>query len=444
MKEKKKIKVVWICHFSNKEVQNHLPLSLDLITKIKFLINHIPFKINVDDFAVWVTNGINEMKHFSNNIELHVISPYPYLNVRIYEYKNDGIYYHFFKNEDNEFINVLLNYFYKKQKKYKKNRRLIKHIIERIQPDLIHLIGAENPYYGLSFLDVSYNLPTMVQLQTLMNDPDFERNYPIDKEVYKFRSSCEKLILKKANFICTPVKHFANIIQKDILPYAKILNTVLPLGETIDIYVGEKKYDFVYFAANINKAADYAIEAFILATKKYPHITLDIVGGYSPKYKEQLEQRLKDNGIVSQVIFEGKLPTHNDVLNQIRLSKYALLPLKIDIVSGTIREALANGLPVVTTITPGTPNLNCKRETVMLSPKGDFQAMADNMCKLIENEEYAGMLRKNGEKYIKERVSNSEHIQKWVEAYNAVISNFQDNSPISDNLIFKYNDTQNS
>ena len=99
--------------------------------------------------------------------------------------------------------------------------------------------------------------------------------------------------------------------------------------------------------------------------------------------------------ITKNVIFCGPLPTHDDVIKQIRKSRFAILPLKIDLISGTIREAMANGLPVVTTITPATPKLNETRESVLLSEKGDFKAMAENMLWLINDNEVAIKLKKN-------------------------------------------------
>ena len=139
--------------------------------------------------------------------------------------------------------------------------------------------------------------------------------------------------------------------------------------------------------------------------------------------KERLEKRINELGIADSITFEGKLPTHEDVICQIRKSRFALLPLKIDLVSGTIREAHANGLPVVTTITPATPDLNKKYETVLLSKTGDHAAMANNMLRLVKDPEYAEMLRKNGLHLASERVSNREIVQKWIECYKECVNN---------------------
>ena len=120
----------------------------------------------------------------------------------------------------------------------------------------------------------------------------------------------------------------------------------------------DKLYDFVYFAADISKAVDYAIEGFAIAKKSFPNITLHVVGGYSDSYMQTLRDKMQELGLGQEVDFTGKLLTHDDVLAEIRKAKFALLPLKVDLIAGTIREAMSNGLPVVTTVTPVTPTLN--------------------------------------------------------------------------------------
>ena len=143
----------------------------------------------------------------------------------------------------------------------------------------------------------------------------------------------------------------------------------------------------------------------------------------------------RDDGEGENVRFEGKLPTHDDVLRQIKLSRFAVLPMKIDLVTGTIREAMANGIPVVTTITPASPNLNVKRESVLLSEKGDFQAMADNMLRLLRDKDFADRIREIALITAEERESNQEIVSQWVIAYKACIDNFRNGTPIPEDLL---------
>lgn len=424
MDHMKKIKVAVICHLSNDRIRERLPLKMCVAEKLIRKICGKTTEPFVPDFAVWNTNLIEEIKAYSDKIEMHIIAPYSYLAQDVYEYEENGVFFHFFRGEENDVLRrtmqKLLSFL--PAGTYKKNREKIKKLVGEINPDIIHIIGIENPNYAISGLDCPKNIPLMVQLQTLMIDPTFKKNYPISNKEYNHRSSIELQLLQKADYICTSVQHFIDIIKKDVRYHAEFINTDLPLAEPVNIdYNVEKEYDFVYFSANINKAADLAIEAFILASKQIPGITLDVIGGYEQDYKAHIEERLEKNGIRDKVIFEGSLPSHDDVLNQIRKSKFALLPLKIDIVSGTIRESLANGLPVVTTITPGTPELNKEKETLLISPIGDHQALADNMIRLYNNPQLAETLRKNGAQYMTDTFLNKSIVQKWVEAYKSIL-----------------------
>ena len=215
-------------------------------------------------------------------------------------------------------------------------------------------------------------------------------------------------------------------------PEAIILNLGLALQDHIVKDETEKEYDFVYFAANISKAADLAIEAFALAHKTKPDITLDVIGAYADEYKSNLDSIIDKYGITEAVTFEGSLPTHDDVLRQIRLSRFALLPLKVDLTSGTIREAMSNGLPVVTTDTGdfGTQKLNLKRQNVLISPIGDHQALASNMLRLLDDENLAEMLRQNAYQTRSEVRSNEMTARRYVEAYKACIDHSKNGTPL--------------
>ena len=434
MKEREAIRVAYICHFSNKAVHDALPLRLSWKDRLLLRLRKKPVSTNVEDSAIWNTNAIEELKKLRDEIELHVIAPYPFLAEPTYEYEDDGVSYHFYRDDDNLGAFMQRNVFKFIKLSYRRERKRIMSYIERIQPDVVHIVGAENPYYSLAALDIPKDIPLIVQLQTLLNDPSFEKNYMMGHEYYEYRREIELAVIRRADYIGTSVAQFINLIKKQ-LDSPRFLKVVLALGEPVDVSVGEKKFDFVYFAADIRKAADYAVEAFILASESHPGITLDIVGGYLPDFRQQLEARLAENNLLGQVTFEGKLPSHEDVLRQIRFARFALLPLKIDLVTGTIRESMANGLPVVTTVTPATPDLNSKRECVLLSERGDYAAMAANMCRLLDDEDLANNLRTNGGLYMEERVSNATYVQTYVDCYKAVLANKLEGIPIPESLV---------
>lgn len=426
------MRVVWLCHFSNAFVHEKLELGYGRLTRAVLKLLRRPISTDVSDYAVWITNGIREFEHFED-VELHIVSPYPHLRTAIQEFSTNGIHYHFFQDEDESG----LVYFYKrlfcpKRFGYRRNRRFISKIINRIQPEIVHLFGAENPYYSLGVLSVPREAITIAQLQTLMSDPGFKDNYPISSDAYQYRSDIERRIIRSVDYVGTAEPKFRGIIWSSLCPSAVILNTKLPLCEPVSVDNGVKQYDFVYFAAEISKAADLAVEAFCLASRRQPGLTLDIVGGYSANFRHMLENRLREEGIENAVSFEGLLPTHDDVIDQIRKSRFALLPLKVDLISGTIREAMSNGLPVITTDTGelGTQSLNSERQNVLISSVGDHQALAENMLRLLQDRGLADMLRDNALLSRSEAESNHDICRHFVQAYEACRANRIQNTPL--------------
>ena len=427
-----KLKIVWICHFSNELVRKQLNEGIGILEAIARKILNKPFK--VCDFAQWNTNAIREFEKFTEDVELHVISPGYFMKGHESIFDENGIHYYFFKDE-RSFFDKIANKFWGRNPSYKKNRAYIKNKIEEIKPDLVHVIGAENPNYSLAALDTPNTIPLFVQLQTLLVDPDFQKNYPITQKMYDYKSGIERDILKKANYVGSPDEKFRKLLPSIISLHNPMIKIGLALTEPIDFSFEKKEFDFVYFALNISKAVDFAIEAFAIACKEKPFITLDIVGEYSAALKVQLDSRIAELGIEKNVFFEGKQATHDDVIRQIKKSRFALLPLKIDLISGTVRESMAKGLPVITTITPATPKLNEKRESVLLSPIGDHKAMAENMLKLLNDDALAKKIQENAGITASERANNEQVIRKWIAAYHACVENFKNGTPIPQELL---------
>lgn len=418
------MKIVMLCSFSNALVRERLDVRISKVIQwlYKKATGHIPF--TTSDYGVWNTNAIKEFEKI-DEVELHVISPCSFLKVTVQEFDVHGIHYHFFCDESSSLIRMVYKKVFRPTNiEYKRNRRIVKKLIDKIKPDVVHLIGAENPQYALALLDVPSNIPTIAQLQTLLNDPEFKDNFPIDETTYHYLSSVERRILLRANYIGTRAAKFIDIIKTCIKPYANIIDTTLAVGEEIKPTSQKKYYDFVFFAADISKSCDLALEAFGLAYQQNSSMTLDIVGGYTEGYKNQLDEIIKRYGIEKAVTFEGRLATHDDVINQIRKAKFALLPLKIDLTSGTIREAMSNGLPVITTDTGtlGTQQLNKDYQCAMISPKTDCQSMADDIIKLLNDENLAETLRHNGYRQQSEVYNNEAVVREYVEAYKTIIS----------------------
>lgn len=413
----KKLKVVWVCHLSNQTLRDKLKFCRWAPVEIcKRLFGQGTYS----DFAAWNTNGIKEFEKF-NDIELHIVAPHYGIN-GLQEFEKDGVFYHIFHSEDDNVISWFKTHIlHKVRKHYDYNTKIIIGLIEQITPDIVHVIGAENPYYAESALSLPKDKTLIVSLQTLMCDPQFQKNYPIGKDAYAYRANVELQVIKCADYVATKSTYFKKVIREKYGDFP-FLDLTIAIGENnINLESSDKQYDFVYFAVNISKAIDYAIEAFARAKRKHNEITLHVIGGYSEELMKSIKAQMIELGVTDGVDFTGKLPTYDDVIAEIRKCRYALLPLKIDLLTGTIRESMANGLPVISTITPETPKMNEKRQCLLLSEKGDFDAMAANMCRLLDEPELVEELRQYSAITLQEKYDNKGAMEAWRKAYFELI-----------------------
>lgn len=431
-----KIKVVWLAQFSNPQVRSRLKFKVPPIERIVRKIKHREYPPQAD-YCRWVTNAIKEVEEFED-VELHIIAPISKLDRHESVFVMNGIHYYFYRDAagtDIEFIKRIFNSGHITD--YKRNRRYVKQLIREINPDIVHLFGAENLNNAYCLLDVPKNIPTIVQLQTLLSSPQFFEGSGMTETEYNARVKCEQTVIKNANYIGTGAKGFFPIIRDNIKQDVVCVNMLLALAEQVNVCSAPKEFDIVYYARNINKAADWAVEAFVRASKRHPGLTFHLIGGYNNEYRSLLMEKICDAGLQNFVTFEGELPTYEDVISQVRKAKVALLPLKVDLVSGTIRESFSNGVPVVSTITPGTPKFNEKRESLLLSEKGDFDGMAESILKIIEDEDFAKTLAQNAYTTIQERSDNKSRMRKTVEIYKACIANYKLGTPIPEQLLVK-------
>ena len=431
----RKLKVVWICHFSDERTRQNLKFNKYYFHKvIRWALRKNSNVYN--DFAQWISNSI---KYFENSkdIDLTIIFPHGGIEGNLQRFDLNGIHYVAFRSQTDHFFSYVKERLLRlPEEVFLKNRSVISSMIKTIKPDIVHVIGAENPYYSIAALDIPNSIPSIISLQTLLSDSGFYENYPVSKKWYNYHSKLEKAIIRKCTYIGSGSIYFKEVIKKNIFQNAIVLKMKLAVGVEINTVCNSKEYDFVYFAKNISKAADFAIEAFAIAHKESPMLTLNISGAYTDNYKYKIDKRVNELGIKDFVFFSGEQATHEKVLEQIKKSKYALLPLKVDLISGTIREAMACGLPVISTITPATPKLNKDRESILLSERGDFQAMANNMIKLVSDEKYALRIKDNAIITVSELYSNEQFMKMWRKAYFEIIDNFQKGTPFSDDIIF--------
>lgn len=431
-----KIKVVWICHFSNENVRNKLTLKGYCFENFVRKIFKKKQKTLLD-FAPWVNNLIKEFEKI-DDVDLHIIAPHKGMVKQTEEFEHNGIKYHFFSSEREFPFNVIENHQNKKiDANFSRNRKIIKKFLDKINPDIVNLIGAENPYYASSVLDIE-NYPVYLSCQTIYSNPDRERLQ--GGGVSHLNWSVEQEIFKKVLYYGTYNKTYYNLI-KQYQPKANIFPMLFPITKVRVDKVFDKEFDFVWFASNISikKGIYNAFNALVIVKQKYPNVKLVVIGQSTKEYRETLVQETRSLGIEENVIFQEPFEKHQDLFNFVTKARIALLPVKLDVISSTIIESMTLGIPVVTNKTYGTPMLNLERETVLISDIDDDDALAQNMLRLMEDQNLYLKLKENGKLYVEEKYDNAKNAKLLAEQYRIVIDHYYNGIEIKEDSLLKVN-----
>jgi len=394
------MKIVWICSFSNKKIQEKLPLWK-----------------NVTEFAPWITLSIEEFKKHPH-IELHIISPHDYLK-RSVSFQERNIYFHFFPIGI-PFLHRHWPGFFKIDywTKYKSNRKKIKNIINKIKPDLINLHGAERTIISTSIFDFK-NYPILITIQ------GFQSLIPAENLTKNIKRIVE--IEKK---ILTKFKHFGirfNFMKDYIIQFNP--NAIFhwfnyPIKKPSIIKSVEKKYDCIYFARLAKvKGVEDAIDAFRIVVKKKMNAKLAIVGkAASNEYLDFLKSKSKNNGIEKNIDFLGFMPTQAEVHKILAQSKISILPTYNDILPGTIIESMMARVPVIAYDVGAIPDVNSKEENIIIVQRNNIKDLANKILMLLENSDIRINYEEKGYKFATEYFDNARAIENMINSYKNIIN----------------------
>lgn len=106
-----------------------------------------------------------------------------------------------------------------------------------------------------------------------------------------------------------------------------------------------------------------------------------ILIGEGPE-RERAEQQAKQLGILEKLVFLGKT---NEVERVLCMSDIFLLPSETESFGLAALEAMAAGLPVISSNTGGLPEVNVHGETGYMADVGDVQAMGDFALSILKD-----------------------------------------------------------
>ena len=138
------------------------------------------------------------------------------------------------------------------------------------------------------------------------------------------------------------------------------------------------------------------------------------IAGSGPA-ENSLRALTRQLGIDDKVVFEGRLDRQGVVALYAKADA-VLNPALVDNMPNSVLEALACGLPVISTDVGGVPYIVRHRESALLVPPADTHAMASAITELKNSAALYNRLRNNGlaeiEQYTWSNVGN-----EWLTLY---------------------------
>jgi glycosyltransferase involved in cell wall biosynthesis len=370
--KKKKLKIVWLCHFANSEINNY-------------------FNTKVNELAPWINNLI-EIFNSNDDFELHIVSP-NYFNNKSVVIKLRNIEYHFYRRS---FIwPNRLNYWVRidERSNYNLVKRIVGRIIRKIQPDIIHLHGAENPIYSSAILPLINKYKILLTIQGFISlDPNQE-----DRTI-KYRSRVETKIIHKISNFGVRTNDTCNVIRSyndnpkfywHNYPMTKPLSIKLPN----DI---NTEYDCVFFARlSPENGIEDLLRAIHIVKKQKSDISLVVIGHVQMDL-DFLKQLCIELNIQDNVEFKGFFASQHDAHKEVIKAKIKVLPTYYDVIPGTILECMYMGLPVIAYAVGAIPELNSERKSIILVERGSITGLSNKIIQLLNDDELRNKITEKG------------------------------------------------
>lgn len=401
---KRKLNVVWLCHFSNNEFKKKLK----------------PRKNN-GEFAPWIPMAIDTVKG-NDEFDLTVVAAHPYIS-GIKKYEVEGVTYYFY----NPYIPFLgyswpLWFRWDYISNFWSIKRIVGRIINQIKPDVIHLFGAENPEYSPAILPLIGKLPIVLTVQGFSTHSAQKMDWRQKK-----RASVELEIIKRI-----PIVFYER--KKQLEDIRAINPAVVPFWHTFASYEIKNppvipetpSFDFVFWGRiDRDKGVVDLLEAIKYIKEKYGVcFTLNMIGGLRDDEFPSIARKI---GIANQVTWSGFQPTREDVFKLAVQAKITVLPTYHDVMPGTIMESMFLKIPVISYATDSIPEINENEECICLVERGNKTELANAMYSLLNNLEKRQELIDKGFKRAYEMFAPTvEELRKaLMYGYQFAIDNFK-------------------
>lgn len=158
------------------------------------------------------------------------------------------------------------------------------------------------------------------------------------------------------------------------------------------------------------------LDALSTVCKQFPRVCVVLLGEGS--LREPLEQQARSLDLTPNIKFAG---FQGNTPEWLAASDFTVLPSLYEGLPLAAMESLAMARPVIATAVDGTPEVVLNGRTGLLVPPGDVSALAQAMCRLLEDRELTCQLGIAGRQWIVDRFSIGRQIRDTEALYFAAM-----------------------
>lgn len=344
---------------------------------------------------------------------------------------------------------------------YNNNKRVYsemwKTLLDKEKPDIVQIWGSEFKL-GLAALKTNTDIPTVIFVQGMLEPIARYYEAGIKRSELK-KSKTLRDIIKRDGILQQKKKYYerskyekemlelsGNVIYENIwckthceaiVPNIKMHYCPISINQIFSEYewkVNEIERNTIMCNASGYplKGLHIIIHALELIKRSYPDVKLYVPGtsmmikgglkrvikknGYS-RYIEKLIKKL---GVTGNIVFMGELSS-KDMASKMAISHVFVVGSAIENQSSTLKEAMLVGVPCIASMVGGIPEYVTHGKNGMLYRYEEYEMLAEYVCRIFENDEFACFISSNGKASMKILHNNKSIYQRIVKIYTNII-----------------------
>lgn len=302
------------------------------------------------------------------------------------------------------------------------NARRIHRLLRKIQPDIVH--GDHSGIYAYAAVTSAY--PNVITLRGIF--AQIMKVVPRKRFLTRWHllSFMEERTIRKARNIISISPYVTSLIggwfRGNIFPVENPVNGSFlePVAE------GRESRFRILFVGTLYplKGVKDLLAAFGMMTYDRLDLRLTLAGPAHPGYREYYQGLLsfvREHGLDERVEFRG-FTQQEDIRTLLDESLCLVLPSYQETSPMVIAEAMARGVPVISTTVGGIPNLIRDKDDGILVAPGDVEAIANALDRLAIDGTLWKKYSSNGHAQAKQRFAPSMIVQETVNVYKTILN----------------------